>query len=130
MANTPHLPIVVLVADDGEATRERLCALLAEEGQVQALGCSSDPWEVLGLAAWTHPRCVVIDVPTRGPEGFALVTNLRRLSASCVIVVLTNHLETAIERRSLEAGASHFLPKAREFERLVDLVRPLREATR
>jgi len=115
----------VMVIDNAAEVRRRLCELLSELPDVRAEGCHADWREVEARLEEVDPCCVVIDVPVAGPAGFDLLARLRRTAPACVIVVLTNRSDGELERRSREIGADHFLAKAADFERLVDLVRDL-----
>jgi two-component system OmpR family response regulator len=115
----------VLVVDDAVEIRNRLCAMLADQAHVEAVGCSTARVDALREFSKLCPGCVVIDVPVRDSTGFELVAALRELDDQCLIVVLTNHATEEFRRRSIQAGADHFLAKSTEFERVVELVHAL-----
>lgn len=113
----------IVVVDDAVAVRARLCSALAELGDVDVRGCSAHEPEVLRLFAEVHPRCVVIDVPVRSSDGFALLDKIRSLDPSCLVVVVTNHVTVEFRRKVLEVGANHFLAKSTDIDALIDVLR-------
>lgn len=118
----------ILVVDEAKTTRERVCAMLAEVEGVEVVGCSPQPEAIMPRLEASRPDCVVIDVPARGPEGFELLREVRERAPQCKLIVLTNHVSDEFRLRSEGAGADHFLSKAHEFEKLIDLVRALEQS--
>lgn len=118
--------IKVLVIDDAVETRTRLCTLLVEQAGVQAIGCESTQVDLLRRTAELRPDCIVIDVPVRNSKGFELLAALRLVDGcSALLIVLTNNSSEDLRVRCRAIGVDHFLIKATEFERMVDLVRSL-----
>lgn len=114
----------MLVIDDAEETRLRLCALLREEAGAEAEGCAGTASEVQDVLSWFLPECIVIDPPARG--GFGLLDALSFEGAiPPLLVVLTNDSSQEMGLRSQKAGAQQVLSKAYDFERVVALVREL-----
>lgn len=110
-------PPRVLLIDDAAPTRERLCAWMAEEG-FTVVGCAAEREEILRRFAQVRPDCVVFDVPLHDPCGFALLVELRRRCAGCLLIVLTNELTDEVRRRCADAAVQHVLDKSTEFDRV------------
>lgn len=112
----------VLLVEDSQVLAERLREALAampevddvrtvdgEAAAVDALG----PWDV-----------IVLDLHLKQGTGFGVLRALRaRPELQPVVVVFTNHDVPGYRSRAASLGAQHFLDKARDFERLGDLLR-------
>lgn len=119
--------ISVLLVEDSPVLAERLCEMLAgmpqigrvctvdgEAAAVEALG----PWDVL-----------VLDLHLKQGTGFGVLRALqRRPETPPVVVVFTNHDVPGYRRRAETFGVRHFLDKARDFERLGELLSELHDA--
>jgi DNA-binding NarL/FixJ family response regulator len=126
MQERPTSTIHVLVIDEMDATRERLCSLLSEVRRVVAVGCNADPVSALERFAQVSPHCVVIDPPAQA-AGLELLAALRERDALCLIVVITNQDSVELKGRCLALGADHYLVKSTEFERVAGIVHTLAE---
>lgn len=111
----------VLVVDDSADVRARLVALAREAGcaEVDEAVTADD---ALAAARGRPPDVVVLDVHLPGKSGVAIVRALKALPSSPTVIVLTNHPTEAHRRQCLLHGADHFLDKATDFARLIDLL--------
>lgn len=121
--------LAVLLVEDSPLLAERLCEMFAampeiarvctvdrETAAVEALG----PWDV-----------VVLDLHLKQGTGFGVLRALqRRPDTSPVVVVFTNHDVPGYRRRAEAFGVRHFLDKARDFERLGELLGEFHDARR
>lgn len=111
----------VLVVDDAQPTRERLCAWLEEVG-IDATSCVAQREVILGQARRLQPRVVVIDVPVNDRSGFEMLSDLRSRFPECMVIVTMNNLTEEVHRHCATQHVSHCLDKATGFERIVELV--------
>ena len=84
----------VLVAEDHFVTREGLRRLLAEQPDIEVVGCAADPVEAMELAGRVKPDVLLTDIrmpPTHTTEGIDLAHAIRALLPSCGVVVLSQH---------------------------------------
>jgi DNA-binding NarL/FixJ family response regulator len=119
--------ISVLLVEDSPVLAERLremldampevgrvCTVDRETAAVDALG----PWDVL-----------ILDLHLKQGRGFGVLRALRgRPEMQPLVVVFTNHDVPGYRRRAAAFGVEHFLDKARDFERLGELLRALHGA--
>ncbi len=75
------------------------------------------------LETWP-PDVLVLDVMLPGPDGFALLPEIRRLTTAPV-VMLTARTEIAEKVAGLSAGADDYVGKPFDFEELVARLRTL-----
>jgi len=122
MTQNKFTPTRVLVVDETAITRTRLCALLSELPSTVVDGCTANPSQALSRSKSFRPHCIVMDVSARGCDAFELLASLRRLYPACRLIAVTNQEGEEFSRRSIAAGADHFLSKATELERVGALV--------
>ena len=121
-------PVKVLIVDDQAAVRESLQVLFELHG-LELLTATS-PDEALDLVASEDVGVVVQDMnftqhDTTGESGVALFRALRSLDADLPIVILTawGSFETAVQL--VKEGASDYLEKPWDEEKLVRIVQKL-----
>ena len=110
----------VLIADDEEASRKGLKALLTNWGyEVQE---AADGQEALEKAATFLPRVVVTDVLMPRLDGLGLLAQLRTESPLTTVILLTGHatVETAVA--AMKQGAYDYLTKPVDLPRLRILI--------
>lgn len=115
-------PAKVLVVDDERALRELLEYGLGQAGfhvRSATEGASALPL----IATWT-PDLIVLDVMLPGPDGFALLPEIRRMTTAPV-VMLTARTETAEKVAGLSAGADDYVSKPFDLDELVARLRTL-----
>jgi DNA-binding response OmpR family regulator len=111
----------VLIAEDETAIRIAVSAALEASGYV-VLGVA-DSTEVLAAATSFRPDLAVLDVgfPT-GPDGFALATELRRVS-EVPVVFLTAADDVEDRLRGFDVGADDYLVKPFAMAELLARIR-------
>lgn len=115
-------PRKLYIVDDSQAIRERLLALFAREKGVRIVGeASSAPQAVVDILA-LEPDAVILDLELHGSNGLQVLRAVHPQMPRINFVVLTNHAEPQYRRACIHAGASHFLDKANEFDRVRDAV--------
>ncbi len=118
-------PVKVLLADDEALVRSGVRWMLEAAGDLEVVGEAADGGEAVDLAVSLRPHVVLMDIRMPRLDGIAAT---RRLLAALgdqspkVIVLTTFDFEKNVYE-ALRAGASGFLLKDSEPERLVDGVR-------
>jgi DNA-binding response OmpR family regulator len=111
---------VLLVDDDRDLLA--LLGFLVEQAGLEPL-VASDPVTALELFEKREPAVAVVDLGLRPWDGFELLAELRRRSASLPIIVLTarNHEDDKV--RALDMGADDYVVKPFGHRELVARVR-------
>ena len=104
----------ILVVDDDLATREMLVDLLREE-RIDARSVSSVD-EALEALRRADFEAVLSDIQMPGKDGFALLSEMRRLGSTVPVILMTSFGTDETAREAIAAGASDCLlkPFARE----------------
>lgn len=117
--------IRVLIADDEALVRSGLAVLLRHEPDFEVAGLAADGLAALEIAREQHPDVVLMDIRMPGIDGLEATRRLVRqpdMAGTRVLVLTTFDLDENVFA-ALRAGASGFLPKDTEPERLLDALR-------
>lgn len=116
--------ISVLVVEDSPVLAERLCEMLGAMPEIGRV-CTVDR-EAAAVDALGHWDALVLDLHLKQGTGFGVLRALqRRAGTPPFVVVFTNHDVPGYRRRAEAFGVRHFLDKARDFERLGELLSEL-----
>jgi DNA-binding NarL/FixJ family response regulator len=125
--------VKVLVVDDSSVVRSRLVAMMSEVPGVEVgEACSAE--EALEVVRRTAPGVVLLDLRLPGKSGLAVLRDLKAVSPSPVVIVLTSHPTEHHRRSCLAQGADFFFDKSADFARVVQTIvcptrgRPLPDA--
>lgn len=112
---------LVHVVDDDPAMRDSLGFLLATEGfEVRLYATATELLEHLGRPA---EGCILTDVRMPGPDGMALLRNLRAAGHALPVVMMTGHGDVPLAVEAMKLGADDFLEKPFDDESLLHTLR-------
>ncbi|MHC5936700.1 CHASE2 domain-containing protein [Nostoc sp.] len=115
----------ILIIDDDRNHRSMLTSLLEE------IGCRTleaiDGKDGLQVATEHNPDVIVLDLAMPNMNGFELIGHLQGnpQTLSIPIIVSSANVSESNRQRSLEAGATAFLPKPLQIEELLNKMRSL-----
>ena len=108
--------LTVLVVDDSDAVRSRLCALLGESPRLHVVADARDGVEAILAFERLRPDAVVLDIQLPGMNGVEVLRRIKAAAPHCVVVMLTNLQQGPFKEISRVLGANAFFHKATEFE--------------
>jgi two-component system nitrogen regulation response regulator NtrX len=113
------MPLDILVVDDEHDIRELVAGVLEDEGYETRSAANSDA--TLEAIATRRPSLVLLDVWLQGSrlDGLELLDEIKRRDPSIPVLVISGHgnLDTAVA--AIRRGASDFIEKPFEAERLL-----------
>ena len=115
MTKAPEL--AVLVVDDDEVFRTRLCRAFRDRGW-DAYD-ASDGQAAIQLAEEDSPDLAVVDLRMPGMNGLDLARELRTLDDTICIIMLTGYGSIATAVAATKIGAAHFLSKPADVEQIL-----------
>jgi len=117
--------ITVVIADDEALIRSGLAVLLRHEPDFEVVGQASDGLAAVRLVRDLRPDVIMMDIRMPGIDGLEATRRLAAdpATARSRILILTTFDHDENVFAAIRAGASGFLPKDTEPQRLLDALR-------
>jgi len=115
-------PTQIFIVDDSVSIRTRLTEMLAGMGNVALVGEAGSAADAVDGILRMRPDSVLLDLNLAGRSGIEVLRTVHRQAPDIVFVVLTNHCEPQYRRACELAGASYFLDKSTEFDRVREVI--------
>lgn len=119
-------PLRVFVVEDSESIRSRLCGLIRNIDGVAIAGEADSPASATTGILESAPDAVVLDLQLIGGSGMEVLRAVSAQVPAIVFIVLTNNAGPQYRRACMASGASHFLDKSFDFERVGGILAELR----
>jgi DNA-binding NarL/FixJ family response regulator len=113
----------VLVVDDQDLVRAGLCTVLDRQEGIEVLGDAADGRDAIALARELRPDVVLMDVRMPRLDGIAATAEITAGASPPRVLVLTTFDLDEYVYEALRAGASGFLLKDTQPDRLADAIR-------
>jgi DNA-binding NarL/FixJ family response regulator len=126
-ARAPSDPLRVVIVEDSKRLREQLGESIASPGRIDVVGYAETEAEALALLSDASCDAVVLDLQLRQGNGLSLLKALRARAPTrrVTVIVLTNFAFPHFRDRSLALGADYFFDKAREYDRVREVLEEL-----
>ena len=118
-----HVRIRVMVVDDHSIVREGLKLVLEQSGEFEVVGQAADGEEAVRVAAEVSPDVVVMDVIMPRKDGVEACREIMESAPETRVVMLTVANEETAVLEAVAAGATGYLQKETDRERLLSTVR-------
>ena len=115
--------IRVLVVDDHSIVRVGLTQVLEQSGEYEVVGQAADGEEAVRVAAEVSPDVVVMDVMMPKKDGAEACREIMESAPDTRVVMLTASTEEAAVMEAVAAGATGYLQKETDRQRLLATVR-------
>jgi two-component system nitrogen regulation response regulator NtrX len=120
----------ILIVDDEEDIRDLVAGVLEDEGYAARGAADSD--SAIAAISDRRPSLVLLDVFLKGSrlDGLELLDEIKRRDATLPVLVISGHgtLDTAVS--AIRRGATDFIEKPFEAQRLIHLVNRATETER
>jgi YesN/AraC family two-component response regulator len=118
----PSKRFCVLIADDSEAIRQSLSALISRVNNVEIVGLARTGSEALELIRTLKPDAVTLDIRMPELNGMHVLEGIKREGLEVMPIMMTGVTEDEYRRKCMELGAKYFFHKSTEFERLINVL--------
>ena len=118
-ASSP-LNIRVLLVEDGESNRQLIRLVLRQVGA--DVVCAENGKDALDCLSASRFDVILMDMQMPVLDGYSATQLIRDMGITTPIIAITAHAMLEDERRCLEAGCSHYLPKPIDVDRLLQTV--------
>lgn len=120
-------PLRVLLVEDSALLVQRIAELVGDLPEVSIVATAGTEAEALAVLDAGSIDVVILDLQLHAGSGFGILRALGRKAARPHVVVFTNFAIAAYRDTALALGASHFLDKSRDYERLPSVLQALSE---
>jgi two-component system response regulator RegA len=117
LKETVSYPLVVVVVDDDQVFRERLCRAFRDRGCEAYEACA--PAQIIDLAHNVSPDLLLLDLKMPGLSGLDLIQDIKKLDATIAVMILTGYGSIATAMQALKLGADHYLSKPADAEQIL-----------
>lgn len=119
----------VLIVEDSRIVRERLTAMLADLAPgIEQVVEARDPAEARERFRSVRPDVVLLDVRMPGGDGLDVLQEIKRLTPSPIVLVLTNTPFAQYRQACAQAGADYFFDKSGDLAPMREVLRRLTHA--
>ena len=118
-------PLRVLLVEDSSALTERLAEVIRLSDDVEFVGAVDTEDDARAAIARDGIDIMILDLHLRQGNGFGVLRALDGSPTRPFVVVLTNYDLPQYKDAALAHGASHFLDKLRDYDRLPEVLREL-----
>lgn len=114
--------IRVMVVDDHSIVRAGLKSVLEQSGEFKVVGQAANGEEAVRIAECVTPDIVVMDVIMPGMDGVEACRQIMESSPDTKVIMLTASMEDDAVVEAVAAGATGYLQKETDMERLLETV--------
>lgn len=115
--------LVVLVVDDDQTFRSRLCRAFRDRGCEAHDAYTRD--DALRLSSHVSPDLVVLDLKMPNLNGLDLIQQIKKLDSTIAVIILTGYGSIATAMEALKLGADQYLSKPADAEQILAAYRDL-----
>lgn len=115
--------IQILIAEDHAVVRQGLAAIIKDETDMTVVAQAMDGQQAVDLYQQHQPDVVLMDLKMPRLEGVAAITQIRAVSPTAAIIILTTYDGDEDIYRGLQAGARGYLLKDATAEELLEAIR-------
>lgn len=112
-------PIVWLVDDDGDLRPALVQSLQLAGFEVRGF---SDGAKLVAALAKAMPSLVVSDIRMPKMDGLELLESIQRIEPRLPVILMTGHADVALAVKAMQSGASDFVEKPFEMDRLCQAI--------
>lgn len=115
----------IYIADDSEDVRKRLIDLVSVLPEVELVGQTGDARAAIADIQKLQPDVAILDLRLVNGNGIEVLEIVKLLKVPPLVIMLTAFPTQQYRRRCISAGADYFFDKTSEFERILDVLKPI-----
>ena len=109
----------VLLAEDHELVRQGIRVMLERTGEYQVVAEAADGREAVAMVRASGPDVAILDVGMQNLNGIEATRQIRTISPTTRIVMLSMHADMLYVQEALRAGARGYVLKGAAFKELL-----------
>jgi DNA-binding NarL/FixJ family response regulator len=115
--------IKIVIIDDRKQDRELIYSILSTQKGFEISGSGKDGYDALKLATEHRPHIIIMDLRDDDIGGPDLVPLIKRKSPTTAVIFLSGYDDDVYAGKALSSGASGYLVKKTDMDKLADSVR-------
>lgn len=115
----------VLIVDDSAIIRESLKNMLSEITELENISQAEDPVEAISSFQKLNHEVVILDIRMPSGNGINVLQTIKKTANPPLVIVLTNYPYPQYRRKYIDAGADFFFDKSTEFDKVIEVLKPL-----
>ena len=112
-------PVRILIVDDHELVRRGLRSILVTRPEWEICGEAADGSNAIEKARELKPDVVLLDITMPHMNGLDAARIIRRDVPRAKVIILSQHDESEMRARALEAGAQGYISKSHAAHQLL-----------
>ena len=112
----------VLIADDHEAVRKGVCAILATRGDIDVCGEAANGKEAIQKAHDLQPDLLIVDITMPVLSGFEAAREIKKSMPHVAILILSMHESLQLIEEARKIGVDGYVTKNQVSEILLQAV--------
>jgi len=125
----PQRKIRVLIVEDSTIVADKFMQLLSTHNDIDVVGVAHNISFANQMIALQKPDAVMIDIHLEADapsaNGITLLAMLQLQHPNLKKIMLTNMVEDVYREKCLDLGASHFIDKSDDFEKVLEAIRTI-----
>jgi DNA-binding NarL/FixJ family response regulator len=117
------MAIKILIADDHDVIREGIKSILAPHSEYEVVAEAGDGEEAKELTRKFKPNIIFLDITMPKISGLDIIEQIRYISPSTKIVIITVHKTGAYVLRALRLGINGYINKDNVVQELIPAIR-------
>jgi two-component system nitrate/nitrite response regulator NarL len=117
----------ILVADDQEAVRERVCAALTSQKGFEVCAEASNGKEAVEKAKELDPDLILLDITMPVLNGLDAARMIRTFAPETPIVILSVHKSRQLMEEARKIGVQGYVTKGEAVQKLIQAVETVRQ---
>jgi two-component system, OmpR family, response regulator len=120
----------VLLVEDSKTLVERLAEAICEIPSIDLVGTANTEASAIAFVRRQPIDVIILDLQLKQGTGFGVMRALATTALRPRILVMTNYDLPEYKHAALALGATHFLDKSRDYDRLPKLIKEMGDESR
>ncbi len=116
----------LLIIDDRESVRQALEARLGKAPEIELIGSTGLSEDGIRIALEHKPDVVLLEVKMADGKGLDTCRQIVAAGTDTSVIILTSYVDEAERQAAFEAGASRYVLKDIDSERLIKAIQTVR----
>lgn len=114
----------ILVVEDEQVSLDMLLLILASSDKIKGIPAKSGK-EAIELYEKNRIDCTFLDIDIPAPDGIETLKKIREMDNEAIVVMQTARGDAATVKKTIELGASGYIVKPYEPEKIFDVLNKL-----